>query len=125
MRGAIVIRQTQETTVGVGNFSSFEARTQTLRAGVRVNSRVPVAVEWAESGRAMRAEGYTVDASTKGCLAVVPQGFAVGQRLKLINLINKNECEAVLIWRGHEGRTGWELGLELQEASMDFWGLDF
>ena len=109
----------------VGNISSFEARTQTLRAGVRVNSRVPVAVEWTESSHVLRAEGYTVDASTKGCLAVIPQGFAVGQRLKLINLSNKNECEAVLIWRGHEGRTGWELGLELQEASMDFWGLDF
>ncbi len=110
--------------MAVGNISSFEARTQTLRAGVRVNSRVPVAVECAESGRAMRAEGYTVDASTKGCLAVIPQEFAVGQRLLLINLVNKNTSEAVLIWRGHEGRTGWELGLELQDASMDFWGLD-
>lgn len=111
--------------MGVGNISSFEARMQNNRAGMRVNSRVPVAVEWAESGRAMRAEGYTADVSTKGCLAVIPQGFPVGQRLLLVNLINKNACEAVLIWRGHEGRTGWELGLELQEASMDFWGLDF
>jgi hypothetical protein len=111
--------------VGLGNISSFEAQMQTLRAGVRLNSRVPLAVEWTEAGRVMRAEGYTVDASTKGCLAVVPQGFPVGQRLRLINLINKNECEAVLIWRGHEGRAGWELGLELQAAAMDFWGLDF
>ena len=111
--------------MGIGNISNFEARTQTIRAGVRLNSRVPVAVEWAESGRAMRAEGYTADASTNGCLAIIPQSFPVGQRLVLINLINKNACEAVLIWRGHEGRTGWELGLQLQEASMDFWGLDF
>jgi hypothetical protein len=111
--------------VGIGNTSSFEARTQTIRAGVRLNSRVPVAVEWAESGRAMRAEGYTADASTTGCLAIIPYSFPVGQRLVLINLINKNACEAVLIWRGHEGRTGWELGLQLQDASMDFWGLDF
>jgi len=110
--------------VALGNISSSEERTQTLRAGMRVNSRVPVAVEWAESGRAMRAEGYTVDASTKGCLAVIPQEFAVGKRLLLVNLVNQNTCEAVLIWRGHEGRTGWELGLELQGASMDFWGLD-
>ncbi|HXJ04359.1 MAG TPA: PilZ domain-containing protein [Candidatus Acidoferrum sp.] len=111
--------------MAVGDMSSLEARTETLRAEVRVNSRVPVAVEWAESGRALRAEGYTIDASTKGCLAVIPQGFAVGQRLLLINLLNKNACEAVLIWRGHEGRKGWELGLELQGASMEFWGLDF
>jgi hypothetical protein len=105
--------------------SSFEARIQNNRSGERVNSRVPVAVEWAEAGRAMRVEGYTKDASLKGCLAVVPQSFPVGQRLVLVNLLNKNACEAVLIWRGHESRAGWELGLELQEASMDFWGLDF
>ncbi|MGB7282622.1 MAG: PilZ domain-containing protein [Candidatus Acidiferrum sp.] len=111
--------------MGVEDMSGIEARAKTIRAGVRVNSRVPVAVEWTESGRVMRVEGYTVDASTKGCLAVVPQGFAVGQRLRLINLVNKNECQALLIWRGHEGRTGWELGLELQGASMEFWGLDF
>jgi hypothetical protein len=111
--------------VGIGNISSFEARTQTIRAGVRLNSRVPVAVEWAESGRAMRAEGYTADASRTGCLAIIPQSFPVGQRLVLINLVNKNACEAVLIWRGHEGRTGWELGLQLQDVAMDFWGLDF
>ena len=110
--------------MGIGNISSFEARTQNIRAGVRVNSRVPVAVEWAESGRAMRVEGYTADASTTGCLAIIPQAFSVGQRLVLINLVNKNACEAVLIWRGHEGRTGWELGLQLQDATMDFWGLD-
>lgn len=117
--------QAQERNVGIGNVSSFDARTQNIRAGVRVNSRVPVAVEWAESGRAMRAEGYTADTSTTGCLAIIPQSFQVGQRFVLVNLVNKNACEAVLIWRGHEGRTGWELGIQLQEASMDFWGLDF
>ena len=111
--------------MSVGNIYRFEARMQNARAGVRVNSRVPVAVERADSGSAMRAEGYTVDASTKGCLAVIPQSFPIGTRLLLVNLVNKNACEAVLIWRGHEGRTGWELGLELQEPSMDFWGLDF
>ena len=109
----------------VGNLSRFEARLQNARAGNRVNSRVPVAVEWPESGATMRAEGYTVDTSTKGCLAVIPQGFPVGQRLLLVNLTNQNASEAVLIWRGHEGRAGWELGLELQDASMDFWGVEF
>ena len=107
------------------NESTYEARMQRLRAGVRVNARVRVAVEWAEAGRTMRAEGYTVDISPKGCLAVVPQGFTVGQKLRLINLVNKNVSESVLVWRGHEGRGGWELGLELQEPSFEFWGLDF
>jgi len=63
--------------------------------------------------------------SPKGCLALVPQGFAVGQRLRLLNKVNGQTAEAVLIWRGHEGRAGWELGLELQEPPEDFWGVEF
>lgn len=103
---------------------SSDAKMKHLRAGGRVNSRVAVAVEWKEDGRELRAEGYTVDIGAKGCLAVVPQGFAVGQKLRLVNLINSSRCEAVLIWRGHEGRKGWELGLELIEPSQSFWGVD-
>ena len=105
--------------------SDFEQRMKHLRAGVRLNSRVAVAVEWTESGRTLRAEGYTVDVSPKGCLAVFPQGFTVGQRLRLINLTNQRVSESVLVWRGHEGRGGWELGLELQNNPADFWGSDF
>ena len=104
---------------------SFETRMRHIRSSSRLNSRVAVAVEWNDAGRSLRAEGYTVDIGAKGCLAVVPQGFAVGQKLRLVNLTNQISCEAVLIWRGHEGRAGWELGLELQEPSPDFWGLDF
>jgi hypothetical protein len=107
------------------NDAGLESQMKQIRAGVRVNSRVNIAVEWTETGRALRAEGCTLDISPKGCLAVVPQGFAVGQRMRIINLTNENSCEAVLIWRGHEGRKGWALGLELQQPSNDFWGVDF
>jgi hypothetical protein len=44
--------------------------------------------------------------------------------LLLVNLVNSSRCEAVLIWRGHEGRKGWELGLELVGPSQSFWGVD-
>ena len=104
---------------------SFETRAQDIRSSGRLNSRVGVAIEWTDAGQNLRAEGYTVDIGAKGCLAVVPQGLTVGQKLRLINLTNQISCEAMLVWRGHEGRTGWELGLELQEPSPDFWGLDF
>lgn len=103
----------------------INARMRHIRAGVRMNSRVNIAVEWSEEGRTLRAEGQTVDISPKGCLAVVAQGFFVGQKLKVINLTNDQVCDAVLIWRGHEGRKGWELGLELLEPPRDFWGQDF
>ncbi len=105
--------------------ANFESRMQYARSTGRLNSRVPVAIEWIEAGRKLRAGGVTLDISPKGCLAVVPQGFTVGQRLRLVNLTNQISCEAVLVWRGHEGRAGWELGLELQESLEEFWGLDF
>jgi len=98
---------------------------QYMRAGARVNSRVQVEVEWVEGGTKHRAEGHTVDISPKGCLAIVPQGFAVGQKLRLKNGSNQRESEAVLIWRGHEGRSGWELGLELVHPPEEFWGVEF
>jgi hypothetical protein len=104
---------------------NFESGLRHIRGSGRLNSRVAVAVEWNEEGRGGRAEGFTVDIGAKGCLAVVPQSFGVGQKLRLVNLSNQLTCEAVLIWRGHEGRQGWELGLELQGPSADFWGLDF
>jgi hypothetical protein len=104
--------------------ASFEARMNHPRRTSRLNSRVAVAVEWSEAGQDLRAEGYTKDISPKGCMAVVPQGFNVGQKVKLVNLTNQISCEAVLIWRGHESGAGWELGLELQGASGDFWGMD-
>jgi len=96
-----------------------------MRSARRVNSRVQVTVEWSEKGKTYRAEGYTVDISPKGCLAVVPQGFPVGQKMKLLNSVNGRSSEATLIWRGHEGRTGWELGLELVNAPAEFWGVEF
>jgi hypothetical protein len=103
----------------------YEERMKRIRAGIRLNSRVAVAVEWNEAGRPLRSEGYTLDISPKGCLAIFPQGFTVGQRLRLINLTNQSACDAVLVWRGHEGRSGWELGLELQKMPSEFWGVDF
>lgn len=103
----------------------FEERGKHIRGTGRLNSRVPVAIEWTEAGGTLRAEGFTKDIGPKGCLAIVPQEFVVGQKMKVINLINQVSSEAVLIWRGHEGPAGWELGIELHEPSPDFWGLDF
>jgi hypothetical protein len=125
LRDAAFELVTKENALGLLKDSGFETRMGDVRSSARLNSRVAVAVEWSDAGRRLRAEGYTVDIGAKGCLAIVPQGFAVGQRLRLVNLINQISCEAVLIWRGHEGRSGWELGLELQEPTADFWGLDF
>lgn len=107
------------------NETNYALRMQHMRAGVRLNSRVRLTLEWEEAGKTRTVSGYTVDISPKGCLAVVPQAFAVGQKMRMRNSINENESEARLIWRGHEGRSGWELGLELDNPPDDFWGLEF
>lgn len=103
----------------------FDERLRQIRGTGRMNSRVPIAIEWTEGGRTQRAEGFTKDISAKGCMAMVPQNVTVGQTLRIINLVNQSSSEAVLIWRGHEGPAGWELGIELQEQPANFWGLDF
>jgi hypothetical protein len=119
------VRMSRKEKADAVSQTEFLTRMQHLRAGLRLNSRVKLTVEWCEAGRTHQVDGYTIDISPKGCLAVVPQGFAVGQRMKLINSVTRQTCQALLIWRGHEGRAGWELGLELENADCDFWGLDF
>ncbi len=71
---------------------SYQGRMSQSRSTGRLNSRVLVAIEWTEAGGKMRAEGSTVDISAKGCMAVVPQGFSVGQKLRLVNLTNQHSC---------------------------------
>ncbi len=114
----------QENIVPFVNSENFEQRMNYTRAVSRLNSRVNVAIEWSEEGRSLRAEGFTVDVSAKGCLAVIPQGFTVGQKMRVVNLLNNKASDAVLIWRGHEGRQGWELGIELLNPPDSFWEID-
>ena len=96
-----------------------------IRAAGRVNSRVALTVEWQEGGRTLQTTGYTVDVSSGGCMAIVEQGFPVGQKMRLVNTANGHSAEATVIWRGHEGRKGWEMGLELASGAGDFWGVEF
>jgi PilZ domain len=102
-----------------------KSRGEHIRAGVRLNSRVELTVEWEEDGRTLQAKGYTLDISPKGCMAIVEQGLPVGQKLRVVNRMSGRTADAVLIWRGHEGRKGWEFGLELEESAGDFWGVEF
>jgi len=102
-----------------------KARGEHIRAAVRLNSRVELSVEWEEGGKMLTAKGYTVDIGPNGCMAIVEQGLPVGQKLRVVNKMSGKTSAATLIWRGHEGRKGWELGLELEGSSGDFWGVEF
>jgi hypothetical protein len=103
----------------------FEPPGKEIRGVGRLHSQVRVAIEGIEGGQAVRAEGNTKDISARGCLAVVPRAFAVGQKVRVVNLVNRHASDAYLIWRGHESPAAWELGIELQCPMADFWGLDF
>jgi PilZ domain len=115
----------EETTVARIDTLAEKARGEHLRAGIRLNSLVELTVEWEEGGKTLRAKGYTVDISPKGCMAIVEQGLLVGQKLRVVNGMSGKTAGATLIWRGHEGRKGWEFGVELEESARDFWGVEF
>jgi hypothetical protein len=94
------------------------------RRGVRVNSRVPIAVEWDLAGEPQRDEAQTRVVGPYGCLVVLPHGLDLKQRIQLTNLVSKQSNPAVIVWRGNERSEGWELGIELVNPQMDFWGLE-
>lgn len=128
LRAALLLGEegwAEEETVARIDGLAEKARGEHIRSGERLNSRVQLTIEWEEGGKKLSASGYTVDISPKGCMAIVEQGLPVGQRLKIVNGMNGKTAAATLIWRGHEGRTGWEVGLELEGTEGDFWGMEF
>ena len=94
------------------------------RRGQRVNSRVPVAIEWDLGGTLQRGEAHTRIVGPYGCLVVLPQGLNLDQQVQVTNLVSSQSNPAVIVWRGSERSEGWELGIELIKPEMNFWGLD-
>lgn len=94
------------------------------RRGVRVNSRVPVAVEWDNGGELLRKETQTRVVGPYGCMVVLPMNLEVAQKIRLTNMVSKQTNSAVVVWRGLERVEGWELGIELINPRMGFWELD-
>jgi len=95
------------------------------RRGARVNSRVPVLIEWqGEGGTTVKEEAHTRIVGPYGCLAVLPQKLELEQCVRVTNPANRHTSPAVVVWNGNERTEGWELGFELVDPEMDFWGLD-
>ncbi len=101
-----------------------EARLREKRRGVRLNSRVHVALEWKDDdSQTVREEAYTRIVGAFGCLLVLGRELRLEQTIQVINLANKQANPAVVVWKGAEGAEGWELGIELLSPPTDFWGL--
>ena len=96
------------------------------RRGIRLNSRVPVAIEWqkTETDGSCREEAFTRVVGPYGCLVVLRERLELEQSLRIVNLATNEANSAVIVWKGNERPDGWELGIELIHPAMDFWGLE-
>ena len=94
------------------------------RRGTRLNSQVCVALEWDSGGELRRGEAKTRVVGPYGCLVVLPQNLAVDQHIKVTNLNSSQSNPAVVVWRGNQRAEGWELGIELINPQMNFWGIE-
>lgn len=94
------------------------------RRGVRMNSQVHVTLEWNSEGTLNRGEAHTRIVGPYGCLIVLQQGLEVNQKIQVTNLASSQTNPAVVVWRGNQRPEGWELGIELINPQLNFWGLD-
>jgi hypothetical protein len=100
-------------------------RNREARRGRRMNSRVPVCLEWdGEAGKRHRVEAYTRVVNPYGCMLVLSDSLNLDHRVALTNLANATSNAAVVVWKGNQRPEGWEYGIELVAPEMDFWGLE-
>jgi len=95
------------------------------RRGRRMNSRVPIRLEWdASTGHRQRVEAFTRVVNPYGCMVVISESLEMDHRLALTNLATGASNAAVIVWKGNQQPEGWEYGVELVAPDMDFWGLE-
>ena len=99
--------------------------TSEKRRGRRMNSRVPVRLEWDDAaGSRHGLEAHTRVVNPYGCMVVLSESFSLEDRLALTNLATGSSNAAVVVWKGNPRPEGWEYGIELVAPDMDFWGLE-
>lgn len=106
--------------------SSLEAKMRAKRRGPRMNSRVPVAIEWREQSmnRVNQDQAHTRVVNFYGCLLVSARPMAIEQKMTITNLATHKTIPAVVVYRGSKSFDGWELGVELVKPETDFWGIE-
>ena len=103
-----------------------DIRARRKRRGPRMNSRVPVAIEWnGQPGPLHFETGFTRVVNNYGCLLVSPKELDLQQRLRVTNLATRQSADAVVVWKGVQRPDGWDMGVELVAADLNFWGVDF
>jgi PilZ domain-containing protein len=106
-------------------FAEARAKEPEKRRSIRLNSRVPVTIEWdGDEGQMRQETAFTRDVGAHGCLIVLPIEIHVGWEVRVTNLANQRSNKGTVVWRGSKNTDGWELGIELMEPETDFWGLE-
>jgi hypothetical protein len=112
-------------TMRKSDFGEGRLEGREKRRGVRLNSRVPVAISWESApGQSCEERAHTRVVGPYGCLLVIPADVHVEQPVRVTNLTSSRSNRAVVVWRGPKQGDGWELGIELIEPESDFWGLE-
>jgi hypothetical protein len=102
-----------------------DMRTRRKRRGPRMNSRVPVTIEWNGRAGPLHFEaGFTRVVNCYGCLLVSPREIELRQQLRVTNLATHESANGVVVWKGTQRPDGWDLGVELVSADLNFWGMD-
>jgi len=95
------------------------------RRGPRMNSRVPVRIEWnTAAGERIQVAAHTRIVNPYGCMIVLKQSLELEDRVALTNVATNSTNAAVVVWKGGPRPDGWEYGIELVAPEMDFWGLE-
>jgi hypothetical protein len=103
-----------------------EARYKEKRRGHRMNSQVPVRLEWdLQTGKRIKVEAHTRVVNPYGCMVVLEHDLPLEHRVALTNVAMNASNAAVIVWKSDERpEGGWEYGVELVAPAMDFWGLE-
>src|SRR5579859_1974002 len=96
------------------------------RRGHRMNSRVPVRLEWdLPSGKRVKAESHTRVVNPYGCMVILEHDLPLEHRVALTNVPLNSSNAAVIVRKSDERpEGGWEYGVELVAPALDFWGLE-
>lgn len=90
-----------------------------------MNSRVPVTIEWNGCPGPLHFEaGFTRVVNNYGCLLVSPKEINLQQQVRLTNVSTRQVASGVVVWKGTQRPDGWDLGVELVGADLNFWGVE-
>ncbi|MBZ5527827.1 MAG: hypothetical protein LAN71_08010 [Acidobacteriia bacterium] len=95
------------------------------RRGPRMNSRVPVRIEWdEEDGQRVRLDVHTRVVNPTGCMMILSRDLETDHRVALTNRATRASVVAVVVSKSKPRPEGWEYGFELIGPETDFWGLE-